>query len=32
MKVGVIVPTSGIGAFIGDITQRSLGGGEAAHP
>ena len=25
LKVGVIVPTSGIGAFIGDITQRSLG-------
>jgi branched-chain amino acid transport system substrate-binding protein len=25
LKVGVIVPTSGIGQFIGDITQRSLG-------
>ena len=25
LKVGVIVPTSGIGAFIGNITQRSLG-------
>ena len=25
MKVGVIAPTSGIGAFLGDITQRSLG-------
>src|SRR5512133_3224678 len=25
VKVGVIGPTSGIGAFIGDITQRSLG-------
>ena len=31
VKVGVIVPTSGIGQFLGDIVERSLGVA-AAHP
>ena len=31
LKVGVIVPTSGVGQFLGDIVQRALGADEAAH-